>query len=255
MALSDNPVAKTRKPKNRPVKSRSNLSWSDKQKIEAVQSWLLLGNLALTSRVLNIPEITLRVWKASEWWKTVVEDIRLQENMQMSSRLQKIVDASLGAVEDRLVNGDLVFDQKTGQTVRKPVNMRDAHKVAVDLMDKKSLLDKTALPQQEEKQDEDRLLKLAEKFADFVTKKKDPRIIDAEDVEIKQDNSEAESQAHNLEVLGSSPSPATILEESPHALHDQRKTGLQERVPVVPQSPGTNSQSVGTDYIATESQS
>ena len=33
------------------------------------------------------------------------------------------------------------------------------------------------------------------------------------------------------------------------------KRDYRERVPVVPQSPGTDSQSVGTDHIATESQS
>lgn len=185
MALSDNPAAKKRSPKKRALSTGSNHSWSDKQKIEAVQSWLLLGNLALTSRVLGIPEITLRVWKTTEWWKNTVDDIKLQENMQMSARLKKIVDASLGAVEDRIVNGDFMFDQKSGEMVRKQVNLRDAHKVAVDLLDKRAMLDKAAAPQQEEKQDEDRLLKLAEKFAEFVTKKKDPLIIDAEDVEVK----------------------------------------------------------------------
>lgn len=103
-----------------------------------------------------------------------------------------------------------MFDQKSGEMVRKQVNLRDAHKVAVDLLDKRAMLDKAAAPQQEEKQDEDRLLKLAEKFAEFVTKKKDPLIIDAEDVEIKtRDNSEAEGQSHKLEVVGSSPAPAT----------------------------------------------
>lgn len=202
MALTDNEKTKQRTPKVRPTKNVANKSWSDKQKIEAVQSWLLLGNLALTSRVLNIPEITLRVWKTTEWWKNLVEDIKLQENMQMSSRLQKIVDASLGAVEDRLVNGDLVFDQKTGQTVRKPVNMRDAHKVAVDLMDKKSLLDKTALPQQEEKHDDDRLLKLAEKFAHFVTKQKEPLPLaeDITDIVVKEVSNEDMQSLPETEV-------------------------------------------------------
>ena len=228
MALTDNEKTKQRTPKVRPTKNVANKSWSDKQKIEAVQSWLLLGNLALTSRVLNIPEITLRVWKTTEWWKNLVEDIKLQENMQMSSRLQKIVDASLGAVEDRLVNGDLVFDQKTGQTVRKPVNMRDAHKVAVDLMDKKSLLDKTALPQQEEKHDDDRLLKLAEKFAHFVTKQKEPLPL-AEDV-------------------------TDVMPKEHNAIHDQREEGLREGISPIPQSSGADSQSIGTDHIETESQ-
>lgn len=254
MALSDNPAAKKRSPKKRALSTGSNHSWSDKQKIEAVQSWLLLGNLALTSRVLGIPEITLRVWKTTEWWKNTVEDIKLQENMQMSARLKKIVDASLGAVEDRIVNGDFMFDQKSGEMVRKQVNLRDAHKVAVDLLDKRAMLDKAAAPQQEEKQDEDRLLKLAEKFAEFVTKKKDPLIIDAEDVEIKsRDNSEAEGQSHKLEVVGSSPAPATIL-ENVDALHDQWEEGLREGISPVPQSPRADTQSVGENHPTEASQ-
>jgi hypothetical protein len=96
-------------------------------------------------------------------------------------------------------------------------------------MDKKTLLDKTALPQQEEKQDEDRLLKLAEKFADFVTKKKDPLPL-VEDV-------------------------TDVMPKEPHALHDERETRLREGISAVSQPPGTNPQSVGTDNLATESQS
>ena len=184
MALTDNPNTKDRNPPVRSIEAKTNKSWSDKQKIEAVQSWLLLGNLALTSRVLGIPEVTLRVWKASEWWKNTVDEIKLQEDMQMSARLKKIVDASLSAVEDRIVNGDLIFDQKSGEMVRKQVNLKDAHKVAVDLMDKRQMIEKASVPAQIEQKDEDRLLKLAEKFADFVTKKKDV-VIDVSDVEIK----------------------------------------------------------------------
>ena len=255
MALSDNDKMKDRKPKIRSVEATTNKSWSDKQKIEAVQSYLLLGNLALTSRILQIPEITLRVWKTTEWWKNVVDDMRQQESMEMSGRLRKIVDASLIAVEDRLINGDLMYDNKTGQMVRKPVNMRDAHKVAVDLMDKKKLLDKEATDGPQEQQDDDRLLKLAEKFASFVQNKieKPVEIIDVEDVEIKQDNSEAEGQAHNLEVGGSSPSPATNQEEDTDAIHDQWETGLQERERAVQLEAGSAPRTVGTDSVASSS--
>lgn len=198
MALTDNPNTKNRKPPIRSIEAKTNKSWSDKQKIEAVQSWLLLGNLALTSRVLGIPEVTLRVWKASEWWKNAVEEIKLQEDMQMSARLKKIVDASLMAVEDRITNGDFVFDQKSGEMIRKQVNLRDAHKVATDLMDKKAIIEKAATPAQEEQKDEDRLLKLAEKFADFVTQKNKP-VIEVTDVIIKEDT---------------------------NAIHEERKAGL-----------------------------
>ena len=188
MALSDNPVAKQRKPKDRSITAKTNKSWSDKQKIEAVQHYLLVGNLALTARVMGIPEITIRQWKTTEWWKNVVEDLKMQENMQLSAKLKNLVEASLVAVSDRLENGDFMYDQKTGQMIRKPVNIRDAHKVATDLMEKRTMLDKAAAPVQEQTQDVDRLEQLAEKFASFVLKKTEqaPVIVDVTDVVIKE---------------------------------------------------------------------
>ncbi|MDE3022460.1 MAG: hypothetical protein KGI54_11445 [Pseudomonadota bacterium] len=189
MALSDAERMKGKKKPIRSIAAKTNVSWGDKQKLEAVQSWLLLGNLALTSRVLGIPEVTLRVWKATEWWKNAVDDIKLQENVQMSSRLKKIVDASLVAVEDRLLNGDWIYDQKSGQMVRKAVGIKDAHKVATDLMDRQAIIEKATKPVTHEEQNDDKLLKLAEKFAAFVTEKIEHK---EEPVEVLQDVSDVE---------------------------------------------------------------
>ena len=252
MALTDNPKTKHEKRKDRSILAKTNMRWSDKQKMEAIQHYLLVGNLALTARVMGIPEITLRQWKNHEWWKDAVEDLKLQENMEMSVRLKRLVEASLIAVEDRLIQGDWMYDQKSGQMVRKPVNIRDAHKVAVDLMDKRTMLEKATSPAQEAVQDDNRLEQLAEKFASFVLKKTEqpPVIVEVTDVIIKtQDNSEAEGQAHNLEVEGSSPSPATT-EWNDYALHDEWETGLQEGVRSVPQSSRAETQSVSTDSAA-----
>jgi hypothetical protein len=112
--------------------------------------------------------------------------------------------------------------------VRKPVNMRDAHKVAVDLMDKKKLLDKEALEGPQEQQDDDRLLKLAEKFASLVQAKteKPVEIIDVEDVEIK---------------------------ENEDALHDQRQEGLQEGEREVQLETRDSPREVGTDSAPSSS--
>lgn len=192
MALTDTPSSRDRKPKSRSVVAGSNFQWSDKQKMEAVTSWMLLGNLALTSRLLSIPEITLRVWKTTEWWKNLVEDIKLQENIQMSGRLKKIVDASLTAVEDRLLNGDWIYDQKTGHMIRKQVGIKDAHKVSTDLMDRQKALEKATQPTTQTEQNDDKLLQLAQKFAAFVTDKiehkaQEPEVlVDITDLEVKE---------------------------------------------------------------------
>ncbi len=165
--------------------------WSDKQKMEAIQSYLMLGNLALTGRILNIPEVTLRVWKTTDWWKTAVAEVKSQEKIELSAKMKKIVKASLDVVEDRLVNGDFQFDQKSGEVVRKPVNMKDAHRVAVDLQQRQEVLDKLDGEVATEENQEAKLLKLAEKFAEMATKKIDQiasehRTIDVEDAVVKE---------------------------------------------------------------------
>lgn len=170
--LSDTTSKKNKKTlRPRSIEAGTNKQWSDSQKVEAIQSYLLLGNLALTSRILGIPEVTLRVWKTTEWWKDKVNEIKTQDRIQLSSRMKKIVDASLTVVEDRLLNGDFQFDQKSGEVIRKPVNLKDAHKVAVDLQDRQELMEKTEKPETSDEGVESRLLKLAEKFAEMATMK------------------------------------------------------------------------------------
>ena len=190
--LSDALSKKEHKSKRgRSIAAETNKQWSDKQKMEAIQSWLLLGNLALTSRILGIPEITLRVWKRTEWWNDAVQEIKTQDRIQLSSRMKKIVDASLSVVEDRLVNGDFQFDQKSGEVIRKPVNMKDAHKVAIDLQDRQELIEKVEKPENTDDAIEGRLLKLAEKFADMATKRIEQKVdehrtVDVADAEFRE---------------------------------------------------------------------
>jgi len=114
--------------------------FSDSQKIEAVTTYLMLGSLTLVSSVLKININTLKLWKKSEWWKEVERDLRTQQDLQLSKRLQNIVTRSLDVIEDRMERGDFVYDQKTGQMRRKPVNMRDAAKVMMDLNERAETL-------------------------------------------------------------------------------------------------------------------
>ena len=191
--LSDSPSKQSKKSKRqRSITAPTNKQWSDGQKLEAIQSWLLLGNLALTARILGIPEVTLRLWKQSVWWKDAVAEIKSQEKIELSSKMKKLVNASISVVEDRLINGDFQFDQKSGEVIRKPVNMKDAHRVAMDMQERQELLDR-ALTGEVDNGDEgiqSRLLKLAEQFADMATKKIEQRVdehrtIDVEDVSVK----------------------------------------------------------------------
>lgn len=132
MALSDDPgYAASHNPRRRAV-DRSRGRWSDSQKIEAVTTYMILGSLKLVAGALKIPFDTLKTWKKTEWWKEIETDLRVQEDLQLSNRLKKIVERSFDVVEDRLEHGDFFLDNK-GNLKRKPVAMKDAHKVAMDM--------------------------------------------------------------------------------------------------------------------------
>lgn len=147
--------------------------WTDARKLEAVKTYLLIGNLALTARMLDIPEDTLRAWKREDWWKDTELEIRHSGKVQLTGKLKKIVEASVAVIEDRIANGDFVFDQKTGEVVRKPINLKDAHKVAVDMVDRTNLLEKETDGTDGKTDTKDiakSIEKLAEAFASFAEK-------------------------------------------------------------------------------------
>lgn len=190
MALTDYPLKKGTHQRDRSKDKRATEVgyWSDKQKMDMVQSYLVTGNLALSARMLNIPEITVRKWKQSQWWKELEGQIKEQDAIELSAQLKNIIQKSLTIVADRLENGDYFYDQKSGAIVRKPVNLRDVNKVAVDLVTKRQQIEQA--PQQHilsEDSLEAKLIKLAEKFAEIAAKKKDEvRTLEAEVIEIKE---------------------------------------------------------------------
>lgn len=154
-------------------------SWSDSQKLEAVTTYLSLGNLALTASVLKIPEPTLRTWRQKDWWHEIEGELRVQENLQLSSRLKRIIENTLAVTEDRIANGDFIYDNRSGQMVRKPVSMKDAHKVTMDMLDKREVLDNKKPVNASMEQIDDKLAKLAQKFEEIAAGRK---VIEVTDV-------------------------------------------------------------------------
>jgi hypothetical protein len=214
MALSDNPKEKDRKRPIRSALETSNKRWSDKQKMEAITSYLVLGNLALVSRLMNIPEITLRIWKASDWWKEVVDDLKSQERIELSNKMKKIVDAAHQVVENRLLNGDPVV-LKDGSVISKPVAMKDAHRVAVDLLNQRDTLERVNKPVEERaSSDEEKLKQLAEKFATFATMKLEQNLDKKRTVEMDiQDVEVVHSGGNALDILPSDEGRVQSLDE------------------------------------------
>lgn len=162
-----------------------NTSWPKEKKLQAVAQYLALGNMKLVEATTGVNYGLLRQWKMQPWWSEMEREIRNTDNLQLDTKLTKIVEKSLEAVADRLEHGEPVWDSKTGTVTRKPVNMKDSAKVAVDLLTKRELLRGNATSRTEAAviPMADQLKALAAEFA-RMTSGKSGEIIDVETVEI-----------------------------------------------------------------------
>lgn len=206
--LTDSTRLKDRKGGNRrSVNARTNKYWSDSQKLEAVTTYLLLGgNLSKTGQVLNIPYPTLQMWKPSEWWKKLEDDVRREDRMQLSNKLKGIVETSWDLVKERLDNGDWVYNQKTGQATRKPVSIRDAGAIAANVTKLRTDMELTENFTVATEQIEDKLTKLAKAFADLSKGKL--KTGEVEDIEYSETGVSSEGDDN--------------------AVYEEREEGLQE---------------------------
>ena len=145
---------------------------SEKQRLQAVNAYVVLGKVTLVAATTGIPEDTLRKWKASDWWKEAEDEIRRSNKIQLSGRLQTVVQRTLAELEDRVANGDFFFNPKTGKWDRKPISAVQANRVVNDLIDKSMVLEKTALEEKVTEEGLDlRLQKLKEEMIRFAKAK------------------------------------------------------------------------------------
>ena len=195
------------------------MMWPEKKKMEALTTYLAVGTLPLTSAVTNVPVETLKYWKRSAWWAEAMKELQYEDNIAISAKLNKVLEKSLAAVEDRLENGEYMYDPRTGDVKRIPAKLRDVHKVTTDIVDKKQQLlklhikDEVAQPQQVTA---DHLVQLAQAFAQFATGKA-PTLPNPTEVTNEIIEGECEE---TLDQLGYDVGESTTAEENEDSVHD-----------------------------------
>lgn len=160
--------------------------WDEKTKIETVKAYIALGTAPAASAVTGVKPELIRNWKMQQWWKDLEAELRSGEEIKLSTRLKKFVNHSLEKLEDRLENGDWIYDQKSGKLMRKELPARELHRMTVDFIDKSRVIDGKPTSRTESVHKiEDQLKMLADRFAEFAgTNRKPKEIIDVEFTEI-----------------------------------------------------------------------
>lgn len=161
-------------------------NYSDQKRVQVVTSYLALGKAPMVEAVTGVPAQTIRVWKMQQWWKDLVREIQTSEDQELDGKLTRVIDKSIDVINDRLEKGDFILDSKTGSIKRVPVKMRDSHRVATDLLDKRNVLRGKPTSITERVSTEDVLRKLAAQFQEF-TKFQKTRLIEPDQVEYIED--------------------------------------------------------------------
>lgn len=151
---------------------RGRYTWEKKYSVVAI--YLQTGGLRDTEAKTGVPSSTIDAWRKTQWWPDLVNQIKSADATQMDNKLSRLVNKALGVVEDRLDNGELVLNNKTGEMVRKPVGIRDATRAASELIQRQINLNKN-MNEIEVKREtiQETLTALAKEFAKIYNKKQD----------------------------------------------------------------------------------
>lgn len=211
--------------KNINIPHAPNAAWRPEKKIEVVTTWLTLGSIRQTAGITGVSYGLIKKWRTEPWWKDVENEIIASRRIQQSSKLSAIVDKSLSVIDDRLDNGDFVYNSKAGTLDRKPVSLRDATTAANALMQRAAIIEKLNKDEQvvEATQTiQEQLAALAVEFAKF-NKKDNSKAVP---IDFKETN-DAEAAGGNDDAIYEEREPFPI-EENVNALHEKWETGLQE---------------------------
>jgi len=157
--------------------------WSEREKLEAVTSYLMLGKWPLVVAATGIPLDTLKKWKQADWWKDMEAEVRRSSNLQLSGKLKTIREKAAEVVMDRLDHGDFKVNPRTGEISRVGIPAKEANDILVKSIDREMLLQKLEeKPQVKEEQVLDRLEAIMAQLVK-VAKKTTGSVIDVTPIE------------------------------------------------------------------------
>jgi len=151
-----------------PKKKPGNGWWSDKTRMDLVTAYVILGSVRLAAAQVGVPEHTVRHWRMAPWWKEAEDEIRRSSKLALSGKLTELVARTFTALEDRVANGDYIYDAKLHEFVRKPINALAANKIIGDMVDRAQMLEKAGTTERiNEEGIQQRLDKLREELRSF----------------------------------------------------------------------------------------
>lgn len=187
------------RPRYRDMAKNKKHGWySDAKKLEVACVFAVTPNSRRVSELTNIPEATIRTWKQTEWWQEIMSRIHNEQNEELDAKLTQLVDKAVDQINDRLSDGDYVYNTKEDKLVRKPVTAKDLAIVTAITLDKRQLLRGQPTSRVEKVSENEKLSRLAEEFKKFSQAKTIENQVDLIEEELYDASQEGEIPEDNL---------------------------------------------------------
>jgi len=119
----------------------TNSCYTPETKVRAVMAYLVTGTSKQAEKFSGVKATVIRDWKSkSEWWPLVMGECRKKKQDELDAAYTSILHQAVGAISERIENGDEYIDQKTGERKRKLLSARDLAIITGVIYDKRALL-------------------------------------------------------------------------------------------------------------------
>ena len=112
------------KRRGRPVTKRNTTWFSQDDKVDACTLYAVYGDVTEVSKLTKIPEATIRSWRTEPWWIEITKQVYIESNDGLTAKISHTLDKTLEHLGDRLEHGDYIWNAKSEQLVRKPVDTK-----------------------------------------------------------------------------------------------------------------------------------
>lgn len=183
------------RPRMRDLAKNKRHGWySDAKKMQAACAFAVTGNSRRVSELVKVPEGTIRAWKTTEWWNELQSRIRVEQNEEFDTKITKLLDKAVEQINDRLQDGDYVYNARADKLIRKPVGARDLSHITAQMVDKRQLLRGEPTSRTAKASENDKLVRLAEEFKRFATAKEVVSIAETIEEELGEEHAVEEGQ-------------------------------------------------------------
>lgn len=169
--------------------SRDN-KYTVEDKVEICTLWIMGETSRSLEKKLGVPSPTIRYWMQRPWWAELKAHIRKAKNEELDAKLSKVIHTAVNELQDRVENGNIKMDPKTGELRRIPLSSSELAKDGLGIpYDKRALTrgdptNRTA--SQGGSSQEETLKQLAEAFLKIAQENQPTKVIEAERVDSTQ---------------------------------------------------------------------